>query len=537
MKELGLNEYLNLINPNFGVYKLFNLNNHKSEFVASNIIKNYSIPNVREKIGGMIRLTRWEQEQSIEYLQSLDPHLYSEDIGLSISACTYFGNKSIESNISSINLLAVDIDYRKDASIKVDAKTVAYSILPVLYENNLLPTFVEYGHNLRLIYQLNEPIKFTKASKKTKFIRMLKKSVKRLTDKVIELTELFAEPQQLNSFIRLPGSINEKDDLYDIHVIHSGDKVNLSFFTDFLDDDYVKPKRKKKKFKANKDMLGRRLDDLLSIVDIIDVGYRELYLHFIYQTMFAITGNMKESLAVALDANNNLSTPLEKRKAQTAICYNRLYFYKNQTIKAKLNLSDDFCNERFIFISNKNRNEYFSEYRRKQRDKKIKKGLTKQQVLYSNTQKAIAYRNDGLTIKEIAEKFSVSVRTIHRWLNKNKEVEEDIRDIVRKKDKKMSLAEIIKSGNDYFVNELVPNKKNDYIKFVKKCLTANPANFFDIKYRKTGKILHKILIPELEDVHKYHISCVKIINLNDKKISMDNIVVSYFFGDLIIFKM
>ena len=126
-----------------------------------------------------------------------------------------FKNDSEASNelkqLFQVKSIAIDVDCDKNPSYKGKG---AYNVWCYIRDELDLigtkippPSYIEYGHNFRLIYILSENVAVgTKGSLKT-----LQSLVRRICDIINEAGDFHAEPQKLNSFYRFPGSTNSKD--------------------------------------------------------------------------------------------------------------------------------------------------------------------------------------------------------------------------------------------------------------------------------------------------------------------------------------
>lgn len=419
--ELSFDDYLNILNPNFGNIKFYNLYTNKSFFVYQDEYKCLSFDAIKEKIKGTPKLTENEKEYVEKYgyekLQSINPNLYTDKLGLSMSTCSYYSQKTTQSQIATIKSFAIDVDFKNDATLEnYSAEQYFSEMFLDLEEIGLLPTLVEYGHCFRMIYVFEDVIKIPQKND-GRFINLYKKLTKIISDRINEEFNCNAEPQQINSYYRLPNSINEKD-LSKIHVIKTGDFYDfddlVSKFMDEKPENYKYKKRNNKKFFSNG--MERRYNDLLKLIPFIEIGKRELFLHIIYQTLLSFL-DKNEAVFETLKINNLLKNPLNEKQIKNSITkFSRRYFYKNGTIAEKLGLSDEICLNLDLFSPVKNQKENSRRFREKEKINKIKKGKTKKQEIERIVNKlASEINNDDFDMKKFCNENKISKSTFYRY--------------------------------------------------------------------------------------------------------------------------
>ena len=116
-------------------------------------------------------------------------------------------DKATRSNLFCINAIPVDIDYKNIKELKeLDPYQVIKLLEMDFFERRVpTPNFVEYGNQLRLIYSIE-----------TCYVPKFRDNVVTLARRISEvfaqeLKELGAEKQNLESYFRIPGSINTKN--------------------------------------------------------------------------------------------------------------------------------------------------------------------------------------------------------------------------------------------------------------------------------------------------------------------------------------
>lgn len=419
--ELSFDDYLDILNPNFGNVKFYNLFTNKGFFVYQDKYKSLSFNAIKEKIKGTPQLTENEKEYVEKYgyekLQSINPNLYTDKLGLSMSTCSYYSQKTTQSQIATIKSFAIDVDFKNDTTLEnYSAEQYFSDMFLDLEEIGLLPTLVEYGHCFRMIYVFEDVIKIPQKND-GRFINLYKKLTKTISDRINQEFNCNAEPQQINSYYRLPNSINEKD-LSEIHVIKTGDFYDfddlVSKFMDEKPENYKYKKNKNKKYFSNG--MEKRYNGLLKLIPFIEVGKRELFLHIVYQTLLSFL-NKDEAVFETIKINKSLKNPLNEKQIKNSITkFNRRYFYKNGTIAEKLGLSDEICLNLDLFSPVKNQKENSKRFREKEKLNKIKKGKTKKQEIERIVNKlAREIGSSDFDMKKFCNENKISKSTFYRY--------------------------------------------------------------------------------------------------------------------------
>ena len=419
--ELNFDEYLNILNPNFGNVKFYNLFTNKGFFVYQDKYESLSFDTIKEKIKGTPKLTENEKEYVEKYgyekLQSINPNLYTDKLGLSMSTCSYYSQKTTQSQIATIKSFAIDVDFKNDSTLEnYSAEQYFSEMFLDLEEIGLLPTLVEYGHCFRMIYVFEDAIKIPQKND-GRFISLYKKLTKTISDRINKEFNCNAEPQQINSYYRLPNSINEKD-LSEIHVVKTGDFYDfddlVSKFMDEKPENYKYKKKKNKKYFSNG--MEKRYNDLLKLIPFIEVGKRELFLHITYQTLLSFL-NKNEAIFETLKINELLKNPLNEKQIKSSITkFNRRYFYKNGTITEKLGLNEEICSDLDLFTPVKNQKENSRRFREKEKLNKIKKGKTKKQEIEKVVNKlANEIGSSNFNMKKFCNENKISKSTFYRY--------------------------------------------------------------------------------------------------------------------------
>lgn len=527
--ELSFKEYLDLVVPKYGNIKLYNLLTTQGYWIYQDDINSLDFDVVKKHISGQMQLTPWEEEfveeNGYDELVKINPELYNDNIGLSISTCSYYKRKASTNKIATINSFAIDVDYRKEKIIENFSPLRIFNETYLdLLDHNLVPTVVEYGHCYRMIYVLDNPIRLTNNVKKNKrFINLFKKLINSICEYFKKEFDLYAEPQQINSYYRIPGGRNEKD-LSLIKVIKTGEKFNFNYLVDeFLEEcpeDYRYPNKKTKKQNRFIDSMQKRLDDLTKINSDIHIGYRIKYLHLVYQTALAVYGNKDKAFDYAKKMNGNLNYGILSHKLKGAIFTSKLYKYKNTTIKKMLDLSEEYCNNKNIFMKATNKDEYNKEYYKKKRLKQVINGKTKKQQIEKIILDLMqVIDSDNFNKADFCAKNKISLRTFYRYKNKISEIKS-----------KMNETIFNKTGYNYDKkpDNLNKKQKEEVVKLLKK-IRMNKSKIFNDntticyhielskkeinKFKNLGIYIKKLIIKESNKDEIYRVKDIIICEL------------------------
>ena len=256
-------------------------------------------------------------------------------------------------NLFCINNIAIDIDYR---NIK-DFEDLAPESIIILLEMDFFgsvipaPTYIEYGHQVRLIYGIE-----------TCYIPKSRDNVVRLAQRVSEvfakrLKDYGAEKQNIESYYRLPGSINSKDGS-EIHMLMYNDAIRYTLnelqelWLDELPNWYKRKKGRKQLGKVTKlhnvyALNTNRLLDFERIqADLNDRNVTDLRarLCFLYRNYVLVRekyqkGELSEedfekAEDEMLKFNAKFNSPMREHviESATRVVNYRQYLYKNETL-------------------------------------------------------------------------------------------------------------------------------------------------------------------------------------------------------------
>lgn len=373
-----------------------------------------------------------------------------EDIFLSLN--TFRTIKSgTRSNLFCINAIAVDVDYKKRNSFKnLDPKQIINLLELDIFDQLIpMPNLIEYGNQIRLIYTV-EPC----------YIPKYRDSVVVLAQRISEvfaqeLKDYGAEKQNLESYYRVPKSINSKN----------GAEVNFLAYDNtirytlrelqelWLDELPKWYKRRKGRTKDKKKVVKlhnvytlncNRLRDLEKIQAYLNsIGESNLRarLCFLYRNFYLIKEkyqngaltkeDFKNAEKEMLRFNNNFNEPFRNHviAASTRNVNHTQYLYKNETLKDYLELSWEQCEALGLdsIYAPKTRKQWNKDYYKKNKKKLIKNEkakyenklktqgkLTKKEEISQRREKIKDLLAQGLKQKDICSLLNISKRNCIR---------------------------------------------------------------------------------------------------------------------------
>ena len=348
-------------------------------------------------------------------------------------------------NLYAVYSWALDIDYKADWEREYDRSIShwTHSIAEdlesrrpadalsfwTLLKDNLtdysipMPNYVEYGHQLRLIYLLPDPIKAGIPSGK-KLIYTLEQIMQRFCTILNEHEDCGAEPQKLSSYYRIPGSINSKDSST-IHLLYVQDERYtvqdlLDGWMPNLPEWYGNWKNTPHKKKSKKTVITHtgniaqihnahsmrlnRMDALKALRSYPGIPREKLTFIFgaTYQEEFP-----EEDVRDALyEFNDGFPEPLpsDEIRSKFRTLQEHQYYFKTETIASELGITLETLQEYGMGVSQ----------RKRERQAKIDAGETRQQKAEQTYKEYCRLREEGKTEKEAAEGISRTIRTAKR---------------------------------------------------------------------------------------------------------------------------
>lgn len=354
---------------------------------------------------------------------NLFKHFWAEDLYYTPNTFSPCGNKSgcaRTNNLFRVVCWAIDVDYKKiKGNEHKDPSNYWNEYLSEAVYDKIIPypSFIEYGHQLRLIYILKEPINCKNGKKLMKAIHFIQDMLCKALNAAYNCN---AERQTLSSYFRVPGSINEKSgDRIEIMKI-SSERYTVQELMDEYLPVYVKkekmPKKEQHRRAAYKSMCitlqtdridyykkARRIPGITreNLCFLFAVAQKELF------------GN-KDLMDKILEFNEGFPQPLPKKELKSkmhSFCENdKRYKYDNETIMSKLELDSDTCKQYDIYLYTTKKEMDHATLVKEERTRELHRAKFEKEVMD-------AIKNGPIDKKSLAKKMNVSARTITRYLN------------------------------------------------------------------------------------------------------------------------
>ncbi|EHK2405004.1 DNA-binding response regulator [Clostridium perfringens] len=339
-------------------------------------------------------------------------------------------------NVFCINTIPVDIDYKKKKAFKDLQPFQVIQLIEDEYFDKRIPTptLIEYGNQIRLIYC----IETCYAPKNRNNLKVLCRRVSEVFAN--ELKDYGAEKQNIESYMRVPNSINSKNGAI-VKLIKCDNAITYTLreiqelWLDELPKWY---KRKKGRVKANNKVVklhnvftlnSNRLRDLEKIQEYInstgEMDYRSrlcfLYRNFYlvkekYQKGTLTEEDYKQAEKEMLRFNNNFKEPYRNHviEVSTRSVNHTQYLYKNETLANYLELSWDKCKELRLdsIYEPKSREERNKDYYKNKLKSQNK--LSKKDEVNKRREKIKDLLAQGLKQKDICLRMNISKLTYIR---------------------------------------------------------------------------------------------------------------------------
>ncbi|WP_438564678.1 helix-turn-helix domain-containing protein [Clostridium sp.] len=428
LKDIYINTdecFIRLLCKSTNKYKTYPINALKDSIKLNSILKQHKIDNV--------------------------------DLFLSLNPFKTF-KSATKNNLFCINVIAVDVDYKNIKELKdLDPEQVIELLEMDCFDIRIpAPTLIEYGNQIRLIYLIE-----------TCYIPKHKKSVVTLAERISsvfaeELKDFGAEKQNLETYFRVPGSINSKNNAtVKMYFYSSAIRYTLKelqeLWLDELPNWYKDFKKKKKgRKKANNItklhnvyiLNSNRIRDFYKIQEYLNSkGTNDYRARLCFQvrnyTLIKIkyqNGKLTDkdylyAKEEMLKFNSKFNYPLRENVIESltrSVNYTQ-YLYKNQTMAEFFDLTWELAE--IIGLESiykpKEREQIDKDYYNRNK-KKIKKkknnkrnekirnenGLTKREQQKQDIIKAIKMlKNKGLKQVEVAKELRKGIATIKRYWN------------------------------------------------------------------------------------------------------------------------
>lgn len=361
-------------------------------------------------------------------------------------------------NLFCINAIAVDVDYKKKRIFKDLEPFQVIQLLENDFFEKLIPTptYIEYGNQIRLIYCIE-----------TCYIPKHRDNVLILARRISEvfaeeLKDFGAEKQNIESYIRVPNSINSKNGAtVKIFKYENSIRYTLRELQELWLEELPKwYKRKKGRVKANNKVVKLhnvftlnkgRLRDLEKIQEWLnEIGQTDLRvrMNFLYRNYTLVSikyqngklteEDFKYAEEQMLKFNSKFIEPCRPHviARNTRNVNTNQYLYKNETLVNYLELSWEKCEELELqsIYKPKTREEWDRDYYKRNSKTKINKSkeqyknslkakgkLTKKEEVNQRRVKIKDLLAQGLSQKEIYTNLNISKRTCINDVNYLKE--------------------------------------------------------------------------------------------------------------------
>lgn len=355
------------------------------------------------------------------------------------------------SNLFCINAMAVDVDYKKKRIFKgLEPFQVSQLLEDEFFDKRIpTPTHIEYGNQIRLIYCVE-----------TCYIPKHKDNVLILERRISEvfaeeLKDFGAEKQNLESYYRVPQSINSKNGA-EINFLAYDNTIRYTLrelqelWLDKLPKWY---KRRKGRTKDKKKVVKlhnvytlncnrlRNLEKIQAHLNSINESNLRARLCFLYRNFYLIKEKYQKGILTEDDFknaekemlrfNNNFKEPYRNHviEVSTRSVNHTQYLYKNETLLNYLELTWEKCEELGLesIYKPKSREERNKDYYKKN-DKKLIENekakyknklkaqgkLTKKEEVSQRRAKIKDLLEQGLTQKDICLSLDISKITYIR---------------------------------------------------------------------------------------------------------------------------
>lgn len=341
-------------------------------------------------------------------------------------------------NLFCINAIGVDVDYKKKKIFKgLEPFQVIKLLEDEFFDKRIpTPTHIEYGNQIRLIYCIE-----------TCYIPKHRDNVLVLARRISEvfaeeLKDFGAEKQNIESYIRVPNSINSKNGAtVKIFKYENSIRYTLGELQELWLDELPKwYKRKKGRVKANNKVVklhnvftlnSNRLMDLEKIQRWLNesgqtefrVRLNFLYRNFIlvknkYQNGKLTEEDYKYAEEQMLKFNSKFIEPCRPHviERNTRNVNTNQYLYKNETLVNYLELSWELCEELELqsIYKPKTREDRNKDYYKNKLKSQSK--LSKKEELEVLREKIKAFRQKGFKNKEICIELNIPLKTLERYI-------------------------------------------------------------------------------------------------------------------------
>jgi hypothetical protein len=357
---------------------------------------------------------------------------YFSKADLQMSFNTFTDGRALQSHIFSVNCIVLDVDYHKAGFDSWEQILYFLESDGIIGKEIPAPNYIEHGNNMRLIYVLEEPVYIPKNEAYRKFVKTMQDLLSK------KLSSLGGDCQIINSYVRLPRSINTKHD--NIPMVKWEPYSSVKWTLAEIADEFVaKPawqkslKQLKLEAKLNKKNGVKKpqhtinwqthsksiLEDIVTLQkkynELEDYGHREI-LCYLYRNYCILSGvSFLDSEAMVLKFNENFVCPLQEKEvlSKTNNLIRKSYRYKKKTLR---DMFEEVLDDSLYFYSRGlDRKQYLRDYYEAHHGKNRKnKTLQIKQIILKA--KLRGERNKDI-VEDLKDKgFTLSLKSVERYV-------------------------------------------------------------------------------------------------------------------------
>ena len=276
--------------------------------------------------------------------------------------CGEYAGDARRCNLYRVISWAIDVDYKKGAGERFRDPLAYYynALLPAMDGKVPVPNWIEYGHCLRMIYILQEPISMKYGKR---ILKGLEAAQKHFVSCLNEELDCHAEAQPVSSYYRIPGSHNSKDGT--VIQLEKGSAITWTaqeLMDEYLPDlpytrqQYDRLKRKKGTAKRTEGKTIRIFNNATLLVERLaaferlrawpDVPREKLV--FLYGTTWRTMypeADHDHWIDALLAFNEGFSSPLREKEVRSKFRTLQIYKYKSSTICSELGLTEEVLSQ------------------------------------------------------------------------------------------------------------------------------------------------------------------------------------------------
>ena len=333
------------------------------------------------------------------------------------------------------------LHYRIEPTVYSGSPRYFYDCLAEEFEYLRIPppSYIETGHQLRMIYLLSDPVSCSgKSAARTK--RLVKAVQKHICNALNGYFGCGAEIQVLNGYFRMPSSKNTKDGSTVRIWKASGKKYDLGWLKEeYLPDLPLEPeeyraskKRSKKKRRRDVTLTGKgegkvvplhnaftlcqnRMECFCELRTYAEENHRREILTFLYVATALTIEPDQDPVTLAENFGTGFRNPIGPNELRWRFRTAKPYFFKTETIAEKLGLTVQDLEEYGLRVNQ----------RQKEWQEKVSRGETRAQKADAHYREFCALQEKGLSKREIAKEMGMSEESIKAYRKKLRREKEE----------------------------------------------------------------------------------------------------------------